>query len=239
LAALLRDPDFLAGDTRTDFLDHHPRLLDPAPATPPVVHLAAAVAASVAGRRGDEHAAPPGFRPLVAESLTRAVWRPLNGEPIPLAYRLGAARGDTELVLRLDGEPVGRHELTLLDLRADGVRVRYHGVEVPCAVAAYPDGTVWVNDPGAQSGWQPESRLPEPGLAAAAKNPVSELPGTVTEVLVKVGDRVRAGQRLVVVEAMKMEHPATAVADGVVEAVHVEPGQYVPAHTVLVTLGEG
>jgi 3-methylcrotonyl-CoA carboxylase alpha subunit len=239
LAALLRDPDFLAGDTRTDFLDHHPRLLDPAPATPAVVHLAAAIAASVARRRAGDHAAPPGFRPLVAESLTHAVWRPLNGEPIRLAYRLGAGSGDTELVLRLDGEPAQRHELTLLDLGADGVRVRHDGVEVPCTVAAYPDGTVWVNDPAAQSGWRPEPRLPEAGLAAAAKNPVSQLPGTVTEVLVKVGDRVSAGQKLVVVEAMKMEHPATAAADGVVEAVHVEPGQYVPAHTVLVTLGEG
>jgi biotin carboxyl carrier protein len=62
------------------------------------------------------------------------------------------------------------------------------------------------------------------------------VPGTVAAVLVAPGDQVTAGQKLVVLEAMKMEHPATAAADGVVAAVHVEPGQYVDAHTVLVTL---
>jgi propionyl-CoA carboxylase alpha chain len=39
-----------------------------------------------------------------------------------------------------------------------------------------------------------------------------------------------------VLEAMKMEHPALAAADGVVETVHVEVGQYVEAHATLVTL---
>ena len=34
-----------------------------------------------------------------------------------------------------------------------------------------------------------------------------------------------------------MEHPALAAADGVVETVHVEVGQYVEAHATLVTLG--
>ena len=52
----------------------------------------------------------------------------------------------------------------------------------------------------------------------------------------KIGDVVTAGQRLVTVEAMKMEHPATAAMDGTVEHIHVEVGQYVEAHTVLVTL---
>jgi propionyl-CoA carboxylase alpha chain len=55
-------------------------------------------------------------------------------------------------------------------------------------------------------------------------------------VLVAAGDRVVAGQKLVVLEAMKMEHPAVAAADGVVESVRVEVGQYVDAHAVLVTL---
>jgi biotin carboxyl carrier protein len=36
---------------------------------------------------------------------------------------------------------------------------------------------------------------------------------------------------------MKMEHPALAAADGVVETVHVAVGQYVEAHATLVTLG--
>jgi hypothetical protein len=42
--------------------------------------------------------------------------------------------------------------------------------------------------------------------------------------------------RSIVLEAMKMEHPALAAADGVVEIVHVEVGHYVEAHATLVTL---
>jgi 3-methylcrotonyl-CoA carboxylase alpha subunit len=233
LAALLRDPDFLAGDTRTDFLEHHPHLLDPPPITPPVVHLAAAVAVSVARRREGDVLASPGFRPLVAELLTRTSWRPDGGEPVELAYRIGAPRGDTDLVLEYAGQ---RHELALLDLDVGGVRVRHVGVDHPCAVACHPDGSVWVNDPGGQSGWHPLPRLPEVADAVAAAGPISELPGTVVAVLVEVGQAVTAGQPLVVVEAMKMEHPAAAGAAGVVAEIHMAVGQYVEARTVLVTL---
>ena len=239
LGALLRDPDYLAGDTRTDFLDHHPDLLTPPPATPLVVHLAAAVAVAAARRRGHDELAPPGFRPLAAELLTRAVWQPVGGAvpvggaAIEVGYRLGAARGDTDLVLEFEGR---RYELGLLDLGPREVRVRHDEVDHPCRVESYPDGTVWVNDPYGQSGWEPAPRLPEAGAAAAAAGPVSELPGTVVAVLVEVGQEVSAGERLVVVEAMKMEHPAMAAADGVVTEIHVAVGQYVEAKTVLVSL---
>lgn len=47
---------------------------------------------------------------------------------------------------------------------------------------------------------------------------------------------VEAGQTLVVLEAMKMEHPALAAGAGVVDAVLVEVGQYVEAKTTLVTV---
>jgi 3-methylcrotonyl-CoA carboxylase alpha subunit len=233
LAALLRDPDFLAGQTRTDFIDHHPGLLDPPPGTPAVVHLAAALAVSVNRRRGADTLAPPGFRPLAAEVLTQAGWVPEGGDPVQVGYRLDGARGDTTLVLELAGQ---RHDLGLLDLGPDGVRVRHDGVDYPCAVRAHPDGSVWVNDAQAQSGWHPAPRLPESIAAAAAGGAVSELPGTVVAVLVEVGQTVTAGQKLVVVEAMKMEHPAVAATDGVVEAIHVSTGQYIEAKTVLVTL---
>jgi 3-methylcrotonyl-CoA carboxylase alpha subunit len=126
--------------------------------------------------------------------------------------------------------------LGLRDLGPDGARVVHDGVAVPCSVRVHPDGSVWVNDPAAQSGWRQEQRLPDPELSASAAGPVAEVPGTVAAVLVAPGDRVTAGQKLVVLEAMKMEHPAVAEADGVVAEVHVEPGQYVDAHTVLVTL---
>jgi propionyl-CoA carboxylase alpha chain len=237
LVALLRDPDFLAGETRTDFLDRHPDLLTPPPATPAVVHLAAAVSVTAARRRAADGVtghAPPGFRLLPGGPLPTAGWAPAPGaDPVPVGYRLGAAAGDTDLDLVLDGTP---HALTLRDLGPDGVRVVHDGVEYPCTVRVHPDGSVWVNDPAAQSGWHPEPRLPDPELSADAAGPVAEVPGTVVAVLVSAGQQVTAGQKLVVLEAMKMEHPTVAAAPGMVEAVHVQPGQYVDAHTVLVTL---
>jgi len=241
LAALLRDPDYLAGATRTDFLDHHQHLLDPPMATAWPVHLAAAIAVSTARRAGADPVrghARPGFRPLATRLLTRATWhRAGQDAALQVGYRLGGWQGETDLLLDVDGVV---HEFTLRDLDVDGVRVHYDGVDYPCTVRVHSDGSVWVNDASSQSGWQQEARLPDPGDAtAAALGPVNEIPGTVVDIAVEVGDRVTAGQKLVVIEAMKMEHPATAAVDGTVEQIHVTVGQYVDAHTVLITLAAG
>jgi 3-methylcrotonyl-CoA carboxylase alpha subunit len=69
-----------------------------------------------------------------------------------------------------------------------------------------------------------------------AGGPVSELPGTVVAVLVKSGQKVSAGDPLVVLEAMKMEHRITTPTDGVVEDVRVAVGDRVDAHQLLVVL---
>jgi acetyl/propionyl-CoA carboxylase alpha subunit len=64
------------------------------------------------------------------------------------------------------------------------------------------------------------------------------MPGTVIRVTVAEGDRVKARQPLVVLEAMKMETPVVSPYDGVVEAVHVAEGDRVAGGTVLVELGD-
>jgi biotin carboxyl carrier protein len=135
--------------------------------------------------------------------------------------------------LTLDGTD---HTLALRDLRPDGVRVTHAGVEYRCRVAQH-DGGAFVDDGEGHSTWRELPRLPAPDAAAGGAGPVSEVPGTVVEVLVREGEHVVAGQKLVVLEAMKMEHPALAATDGVVETVHVAVGQYVEAHATLVTLG--
>lgn len=53
---------------------------------------------------------------------------------------------------------------------------------------------------------------------------VAPMPGVVTEVRVKVGDRVKAGAPLLVLEAMKMENVIFAPLDGVVKEVYVDVG---------------
>ena len=62
------------------------------------------------------------------------------------------------------------------------------------------------------------------------------MPGTVLRVEVAAGDAVADGQRLVVLEAMKMELAVTAPGAGVVRAVHVRPGELVAAGRPLVDL---
>jgi acetyl-CoA/propionyl-CoA carboxylase biotin carboxyl carrier protein len=62
----------------------------------------------------------------------------------------------------------------------------------------------------------------------AAVGPVTApMPGTVTLIDVTVGDSVAAGQRLMVVEAMKMEHPIVAGVSGLVEVIEVAVGDRV------------
>lgn len=64
----------------------------------------------------------------------------------------------------------------------------------------------------------------------------SPLPGTILAIKVKVGDRVREGQTLAVLEAMKMENEILAEHDGTVTAVNVEKGDSVLEGTVILTI---
>jgi acetyl/propionyl-CoA carboxylase alpha subunit len=76
------------------------------------------------------------------------------------------------------------------------------------------------------------------GAAARSSAVTAPMPGTVIRVLVNEGERVRARQPLLVLEAMKMETPVPSPYDGVVGAVHVEEGAAVAAGAVLVELQE-
>jgi propionyl-CoA carboxylase alpha chain len=232
LARVLVEPDFLAGQTRTDFIDGHPGLLDTEPAGGAVVaHLAAAVAVTtVRRRRGPVGFAPSGWR-LFPGSGQRDTWQLIGGDPLTVEYSVS----DTSLSLTMDGTG---HHLALRRLGPETIGVEIDGVEWPCSVHHAPDGTVWVNDPDGQTGWRPLPRLPEAESAEAARGSVTEVPGTVLAVLVAPGQQVSAGDTLVVLEAMKMEHRITAPRDGVVEEVRVASGDYVDAHQLLVVLAE-
>jgi len=71
---------------------------------------------------------------------------------------------------------------------------------------------------------------------AAESSVIAPMNGRVLAVLVRAGDAVTKGQRLAVLEAMKMEHQLVARRDGVVERVGVRPGDQVANRAVIVTL---
>ena len=73
-------------------------------------------------------------------------------------------------------------------------------------------------------------------LLAGADRIVSPMPGQVISLAVAVGDKVRAGDVLAVIEAMKMEHSVVAPCSGEVTAVHCAPGQRVDEHARLLEL---
>jgi len=59
------------------------------------------------------------------------------------------------------------------------------------------------------------------------------MPGVVSRIAAAEGELVTAGQPLLWLEAMKMEHVVTAPADGVLTRLHVEPGRQVTVGAVL------
>ena len=63
------------------------------------------------------------------------------------------------------------------------------------------------------------------------------MPGTITEILVKVGDEVSADDELLILEAMKMEDPICAPSDGKVSEIKVAVGAKVESNQVLLVIG--
>lgn len=77
---------------------------------------------------------------------------------------------------------------------------------------------------------------PKPAASEAGKPVTSPLPGVIIAVKVNVGDTVKAGQELAVLEAMKMENSIEATHDGTVTAVHVAKGDSVLEGAAIVTV---
>jgi biotin carboxyl carrier protein len=76
-------------------------------------------------------------------------------------------------------------------------------------------------------------RFPEPGSAVEKGSLVAPMPGNVIRLGAAAGDTVAAGQPLIWLEAMKMEHTITAPSDGVLAELNVNTGQQVEVGAVL------
>lgn len=118
-----------------------------------------------------------------------------------------------------------------LKITVNGVAYDVQVEEVGGAVSSAPAAAAPTAAPAAPA-------APKAAPAAAGGESVdSPMPGTVLEIKVKVGDSVKAGDTLIVLEAMKMENAIAAPKDAKVVAVNVTKGQSVESGASLVTLG--
>ena len=88
--------------------------------------------------------------------------------------------------------------------------------------------------PAAAPAARPAAPAASAGAGTAVKAP---LPGTITTVNVKVGDKVNVGDTVVVLEAMKMPNNIEAECAGTITAIMDNPGDYVMEGASLVTIG--
>ena len=225
LAAVLSEPDFLAGRTTTDYLDTHEAVLTPVQDR--VRHALAVLAA----RDQDGPVAPAGWRNVAAVPE----WLQLTIAGAPLTLRWMREREGLR-VQTVDGDPLLGEATDLGLARLTATSVDLDGVLTPVAVVGQDHGVVTVD--GLTLAFEVLPRFDENAHSAEGGGPTTPVPGTVTDVRVGEGDEVTAGQIIVVLEAMKMEHTITADADGVVTAVHVRAGQAVDAHQVVVSIEE-
>lgn len=155
-----------------------------------------------------------------ADSLTPEVLL-----PIPDAGGVAPAGGEgvpTEFVVDVHGESY-RVDITGVGVKSDGKRHFYLSIDgMPEEVVFEP-----LNDFVAGSGNKRKQ-------ASAPGDVSTSMPGNIVDVLVKVGDTVKAGQAVLISEAMKMETEIQAPIAGSVTAVHVAKGDRVNPGDVLV-----
>src|SRR5690606_16202857 len=114
-------------------------------------------------------------------------------------------------------------DLVVLDL--DGVRQRFE-------VAHHP-GLVCVDSRIGSFSFVRVERHPDPSMLVAPGSLLAPMPGSVVSVSASVGDRVAAGQVLVTLEAMKMQHEICAPAAGTLSELPVAAGAQVEVGEVL------
>src|SRR6185503_815913 len=208
LVAVLRHPAFLAGATDTHFLERHAAELFPPAAPATGAALAAALAAAEERRPAQ---VVPGLMLGWRNNSDRGPGLQLThaGGTIDVHYR---ERSPGLFMTVVDGEPrevrarARGGEITIEDLDS-GLQRRYR-------VARDATGRHFVADGARDLVFTEEPRFPAASAALAAGGLTAPMPGRVVKVLVGEGEEVTAGQPLVLLEAMKMEHAVAAPAAG-------------------------
>ncbi len=227
LVRVLRHPAFLAGQTDTAFFDTHGLAELAAPLAGEEALRLSAIAAALADAAARQASAkvlgglPPGWRNVPSQFQRKEF------EEHSVGYRID--RG----ALVLDGTVLdGREDVRLVSMSPDVVELEVAGVRRRFEVASYP-GLVCVDSALGPVTLTPADRFTDPGASVAAGSLLAPMPGTVVRLGVAVGDQVRAGEPLLWLEAMKMEHVIAAPAAGIVAELPVTAGQQVQVGSVL------
>ena len=211
----LEQPDFIAGNVTTGFIEAHKPELSPPTEVPDAVFFAGAVAIAASENQA---AATSAINLSLSGPLTSInVWRDAFG------FRLNAP---TQRGIRVEVEGV----TGTIDL-SDKWRTSKHYAEVVEGGWAIPYEGQWF------FAAQPRAS----GTAAGAAGDgaiVSPMPGRIIAAEVAAGDTVTKGQKLVTLEAMKMEHSLVAPFDGVVAVLDAEAGGQVAEGKLLVRIAK-
>ncbi|WCN06872.1 acetyl/propionyl/methylcrotonyl-CoA carboxylase subunit alpha [Streptomyces sp. M92] len=209
LVRSLRHEEFTSARMDTGFYDRHLADLT-SPAPDPLAPLAAALA--------DAH----------GRSRFGGGWRNLPSQPQVKRYTMAGEEHEvryhhTRTGLTADGVRVVHADARLVVLETDGVRRRYE-------IARYGD-QVHVNATRLAA----LPRFPDPTAQHAPGSLLAPMPGTVVRIAegLTEGASVEAGQPLLWLEAMKMEHRITAPATGTLAALNAVPGQQVTVGSLL------
>ncbi|MBN9620433.1 MAG: acetyl-CoA carboxylase subunit alpha, partial [Actinobacteria bacterium] len=222
---VLRHPAFLAGETDTAFFDRHGLGTLAAPladaATVELAALAGALAVDAAERAG--------------RTILRGIpsgWRNVVSQPQRVVFE----GHDVEYRLTRDGG-TGVDGVRLLAATPEQVVLDVDGVRRAFAVDVTP-AEVYVDSPLGPVRLRRVPRFVDPSEQVAHGSLLAPMPGAVVRLAVAAGDRVKAGEAILWLEAMKMQHRINAPSDGVVAELPVHEGQQIDVGAVLAVVTE-
>ena len=228
LVNVLRHPAFLAGETDTAFFDKHGLDVLAAPLANTADRKLSALAAAVALDRADT-LQRPGLRSIASG------WRNVPSQPQRVSFE------DLDVDYRHTRDGVvadGYDDVRLVTASPDRVVLDVDGVRRTFDVAWSSDD-VYVDSPLGSVALRRVPRFTDPADQIAAGSLVAPMPGSVVRIAVAVGDHVSAGDPILWLEAMKMQHRINAPTDGVVTELPVREGQQIDVGAVLAVVTEG
>jgi propionyl-CoA carboxylase alpha chain len=233
LVGILGDPTFAAGEVSTAFLDDHP-VRTPAPDPDAFVAAALALAEHDRSTRTVQQGVPVAWRNVVSQAqITR-----FSGSSAQVGGRAPAQADDPVEVAWYGGrDGYVVHGLVVRATSPTGVTLERDGVATTYDVQVTGD-RVDVDAPSGHVALTVVPRFTDPADAVSSGSLLAPMPGTVVGVAVTKGDHVAAGDPVLVLEAMKMQHTVSAPHAGTVTDLTVRPGDQVAAGEVLALVEE-